>query len=96
VELKPESLAHPPHGIVDEAAEFLDAYLALLTLEEIKERARRRDWLLQVLEEREGASGIHDHQTSRMMRSRSSYFADVLDKEGIAAIKVQLGRQYFS
>jgi hypothetical protein len=90
-----ESFAHPPHLIVEDAEEFLDWYLVYMTRAEINEWVRRREWFIQVLEAREEASGIQEHQISRMIRSRSSYFASVLDKEGIGGMQKSLEEKYF-
>ena len=82
--------------IVEDAEEFLDDWLESMTPEEIKEWVRRRRWFLEVLDERETFTGVEGHQISRMMRSRRSYFASILDREGIGGFTTSLKERYLS
>lgn len=82
--------------IVEDAEEFLDEKeLESLTPGDLKEWARRREWFLKVLNETETFSGIEKHQISSMMRRPRSYFASVLDMEGIGGYTTYLHEKHF-
>jgi isoamyl acetate esterase len=91
-----ESFAHPPQKIIEDAEDFLDECLEWMTHEEIKEWVRRRQWFLKVMEEQETTCGVEGHQISKMMRSQRSYFASVLDAEGVGGFTTRLEEKYFN
>lgn len=82
--------------IIEDAEDFLDGYLEWMTRDEIREWVRRREWFLKVLEESETIYGVVGHQISRMMLSRCSYFASVLDTEAIGGFTTRLEEKYFN
>lgn len=74
----------------------MDECLDWMTDEEIKEWVRRRDWFLKAMEEQETACGVEGHQISQMMLSQRSYFASVLDAEGVGGFTTRLDGKYFN
>jgi hypothetical protein len=79
-----ESFALPPMRIIEPATDFLDyEWGRLLTKEARKLYHSRREMFLTILAEEEKARGYNCTPVTAMIRSPRSYFAHILDWEGI-------------
>jgi len=91
-----ESFANPPSRIIPDADEFLDGWSAtgLLSDDMRIMWGERRRLFLKIMEEREVARS-NTSAISRMMKSPRSYFAALLDSEGILGIPRSLPKKEF-
>jgi len=90
-----ESFANPPSKIIPDADEFLDGWTAAGLLPDDMRMVwrERRPLFLKILEDSEVAQS-KTSAISRMMKSPRSYFAALLDWEGMMHERLKLNEIY--